>query len=497
MVLKFLDKLRTTKPSSASDNPPKTVKATEAKTQQQKQDQSEAKTPVVANKTFVDLGLKEPITRAVKAEGYENPTPIQAQAIPDIIAGRDMLGCAQTGTGKTAAFALPMLHRLSDSNKPGHSLRALILAPTRELALQIKDSFVVYGKHLPLRSAVVFGGVGIEPQIRTLKAGVDILVATPGRLLDLVQRRAVDFKNLEILVLDEADRMLDMGFIHDIKRILKIIPTKRQNLLFSATIPNEVQGLIDSILVNPARVSVAPVSSTSERVTQRLYYVARPEKKDLILQIIRDENVTRGLVFTRTKHNANKLEKWLNQNGVSAAAIHGNKSQNARQRALEGFKDGKVRILVASDIAARGIDIDDISHVINFEMPNEPETYVHRIGRTGRALASGVALSFCDHEETKHVHQIERVTKMKIPVITDHPFIKNAPAANHKSESSGAPSGHRPRSSQGGRPGQLHRGPHRGGQRSGGQNRSGQNRDGGTQERGDHRPARQPSKSQD
>jgi ATP-dependent RNA helicase RhlE len=430
MVLNIIKKALGTHTSKTNTDQQKTD---QQKTDQQKKNNPTHQLPLKTNQTaagkkphstqtFVDLGLKEPITRAVKSEGYDHPTPIQAKAIPDILTGRDMLGCAQTGTGKTAAFALPMLHRLSEKQIQGHRIRALILAPTRELAIQIKDSFVVYGKHLPLRTTVVFGGVGLEPQIRSLKNGIDILVATPGRLLDLVQRGAVDFKSLEILVLDEADRMLDMGFIHDIRRILKLLPTKRQNLLFSATIPKEVQGLIDSILVNPVRVEVAPVSSTSERVSQRLYYVPRPDKKDLILQIINDENIQRALVFTRTKHNANKLERWLNQHKITAAAIHGNKSQNARQRALEGFKSGEVRILVASDIAARGIDIDDITHVINFEMPNEPETYVHRIGRTGRALATGVALSFCDHEELKHVRDIERVTKIKIPVISDHPW---------------------------------------------------------------------------
>ncbi len=469
MVLKFLEKLRAGKPPEATQavqtaTPDRTHTSHSAHTPRPKP------APAASTKKFAELGLKEAITKAVQAEGYENPTPIQLKAIPDIIAGRDMLGCAQTGTGKTAAFALPMLHRLSDSTNPGHTLRALILAPTRELALQIKDSFVVYGKNLPLRSAVVFGGVGLEPQIKTLRAGVDILVATPGRLLDLMGRRAVDLRNLEILVLDEADRMLDMGFINDIKKVLKVIPAKRQNLLFSATIPKEVQGLIDSILVNPARVEVAPVSSTSELVTQRLYYVAKNDKKNLILDIIKDDNVARGLVFMRTKHNANKLENWLNEHGISAAAIHGNKSQGARQRALEGFRAGKVRILVASDLAARGIDIDDISHVINFEMPHEPETYVHRIGRTGRALASGVALSFCDHEETTYVHGIERVTKKKIPVVTEHAYVADAPAADyisplpppHKRSGGG---GGRGRPGGGGRPGS---GGRPGGNRSGG-----------------------------
>ncbi len=376
---------------------------------------------------FDQLGLEEPILRAIKAEGYENPTPIQTQSIPEILKGRDILGCAQTGTGKTAAFALPMLHRLHATHSKSHKVRALILAPTRELALQIRDSFVIYGKHLPLKSAVVFGGVGLEPQMNAIRSGVDILVATPGRLLDLMERRVVHYDNLEILVLDEADRMLDMGFIHDIKRILKVLPKKRQNLLFSATIPKEVQGLIDNILVDPLKVEVAPVSSTSDQVTQSLYYVGRQDKRNLLLHILKGDNVTRALVFTRTKHNANKIEQFLMQAGIEAAAIHGNKSQNARQRALEGFKKGKVKVLVASDIAARGIDVDEISHVINFEMPNEAETYVHRIGRTGRAEARGVAMSFCDHEEMKHVPQIERVTKKKIPVVTDHPFIANSP----------------------------------------------------------------------
>jgi ATP-dependent RNA helicase RhlE len=372
---------------------------------------------------FDSMGFGKPILDAITSAGYTNPTPIQVKAIPDVMAGRDILGCAQTGTGKTAAFALPMLHNLSA--KPGpRVLRALILAPTRELALQIRDSFVTYGKNLPLRSAVVFGGVGIEPQIKAIRSGVEIIVATPGRLLDLMERRVIDYRNLEILVLDEADRMLDMGFIHDIKRILKQLPLKRQNLLFSATIPKEVQGLIDSILVNPVRVEVAPVSSTSEQVTQRIYFVGKVDKKQLLLHVMDHEAVTRGLVFTRTKHNANKLEQFLNDNGVKAAAIHGNKSQGARQKALEGFRAGKVQILVASDIAARGIDIDEISHVINFEMPNEPETYVHRIGRTGRAAASGIAISFCDQEERKYLAQIERIAKLKIPVIEDHPFAK-------------------------------------------------------------------------
>ncbi len=423
MVLKLIQKLTSSSTKPKANQVPRSTHTTPVS----------QVTPPPAKKTgksFASLGLIEPILRAVKSEGYESPTPIQEQSIEPIIAGRDLLGCAQTGTGKTAAFALPMLQRLHKPDEAKHrsTLRALILAPTRELALQISDSFKTYGKHLPLRTAVVFGGVGIEPQITTIKRGVDVLVATPGRLIDLMERRVVTYNDLEILVLDEADRMLDMGFIHDIKRILKVLPTRRQNLLFSATIPKEVQGLIDSILHNPVTVKVTPVSSTSEQVEQRVYHVGRADKRKLLLHILETEDVTRALVFTRTKHNANKLEKFLNDEGIKAAAIHGNKSQGARQRALEGFRTGVVRILVASDIAARGIDIDGISHVINFEMPNEPETYVHRIGRTGRAEARGVALSFCDYEEQGYVATIERMTRKDIPVVTDHPFTANANA---------------------------------------------------------------------
>jgi ATP-dependent RNA helicase RhlE len=409
VVLKLIQKLTSSPTKKPSQTPPQT------------------KAPQI---TFASLGLAEPILRAVEAEGYANPTPIQQQSIEPIVAGRDLLGCAQTGTGKTAAFALPILHRLhkAGETRPSIRLRTLVLAPTRELALQISDSFKTYGRNLQLKTAVVFGGVGIEPQISTIKRGVDILVATPGRLLDLMERRVVTFNDLQILVLDEADRMLDMGFIHDIKRILKVLPTKRQNLLFSATIPKEVQGLIDDILHQPVTVKVTPVSSTSEQVEQRIYHVGRADKKDLLLHILATEDVSRALVFTRTKHNANKLEKFLNERGIKAAAIHGNKSQGARQRALEGFRSGTVRILVASDLAARGIDVEGISHVINFEMPNEPETYVHRIGRTGRAEARGVALSFCDLEEQSYVKAIERITRKSIPINTDHPFVANANA---------------------------------------------------------------------
>ncbi len=423
MVFKIFQKL--TKPTK-TDNPNETKTPPNPLPTSKPHPKNPA--PPAAATSFESLGLMEDILRAVKAEGYTAPTPIQEKSIPPVLAGKDLLGCAQTGTGKTAAFALPILHRLTTQPSRGRAVRALVLAPTRELALQIADSFKTYGKNLPLKSAVVFGGVGIEPQISTLKRGVDILVATPGRLLDLMDRGAVSFQGLSILVLDEADRMLDMGFIHDIKRILKVLPQNRQNLLFSATIPKEVQGLIDSILRQPIKVQVAPVSSTSEQVEQRVYLVGRADKRQLLLHILESENVTRALVFTRTKHNANKLEKFLNDSGIEAAAIHGNKSQGARQRALEGFRSGKVKILVASDLAARGIDIDAISHVINFEMPNEPETYVHRIGRTGRAEASGIALSFCDLEEQKYLAHVEKITRKRIPVVTDHPFTAGANA---------------------------------------------------------------------
>jgi ATP-dependent RNA helicase RhlE len=408
--------------------------------------------------TFEQLQLIDPILRAIKAEGYKSPSPIQRQAIPPVLAGKDLLGCAQTGTGKTAAFALPILQRLTEDPTRPSSPRVLVLAPTRELALQIGESFKSYGRNLPLKSVVVFGGVGLEPQISAIKRGVDIIVATPGRLLDLMDRRAVHFRSLSVLVLDEADRMLDMGFIHDLKRILKVLPAKRQNLLFSATIPREVQGLIDSILRSPVKVEVAPISSTSEQVEQRAYFVGRGDKRHLLLHILETDHVTRALVFTRTKHNANKLEKFLTESGIKAAAIHGNKSQNARQRALEGFRSGHVRILVASDIAARGIDIDAISHVINFEMPNEPETYVHRIGRTGRAEARGVAISFCDLEEQSYLRQVEKITRKKIPVVSDHPFTAGAnapvppkPQRRGRHHSQRGPSNHG-RPSSGGKP---------------------------------------------
>jgi ATP-dependent RNA helicase RhlE len=384
-------------------------------------DQSPPKVPTV---TFSDLGLHAAISRAVAEEGYTSPTPIQAAAIPHIIPGRDLLGCAQTGTGKTAAFALPILHNLLKIPRTrSDGVGALVLTPTRELALQIAESFQVYGRHLPLRTVVVYGGVGLEPQKRALASSPDILIATPGRLLDLRQQGAVDVRNLSIFVLDEADRMLDMGFIHDVKKVINFIPRQRQTLLFSATMPPAIQDLAMSILKNPARVEVAPVSSTSERVDQSVYFVDRLNKRHLLLHVLKHEPVTRGLVFTRTKAIANRVTAFLNDNDFTAEAIHGNKSQNARQRALDNFKAGRTKILVASDLAARGIDVEEISHVINYDLPNVAETYVHRIGRTGRAFASGRALSFCDAEEKEYLTAIEKLTRIKVPVITDHPYV--------------------------------------------------------------------------
>ncbi len=373
--------------------------------------------------TFDELGLHESICKAVAGEGYNHPTPIQAAAIPHVLAGRDLLGCAQTGTGKTAAFALPILNNLMKIPRTrSDGIGALVLTPTRELALQIAESFQTYGRHLPLRTVVVYGGVGIEPQKRALASSPDILIATPGRLLDLRQQGALDVKNLSIFVLDEADRMLDMGFIHDVKKVINMIPRQRQTLLFSATMPPAIQDLTMTILKNPARVEVAPVSSTSERVDQCVYFVDRPSKRHLLLHVLKGEGVTRSLVFTRTKAIANRVTGFLNDNGFTAEAIHGNKSQNARQRALDNFKSGRTKILVASDLAARGIDVEEISHVINYDLPNVAETYVHRIGRTGRAYATGRALSFCDAEEREFLTSIERLTRVKVPVITDHPY---------------------------------------------------------------------------
>ena len=372
--------------------------------------------------TFQELGLNAPILRALAEQGYERPSPIQEKAIPPALAGRDVLGCAQTGTGKTCAFASPILQRLAAAQVKGRPIRALILTPTRELALQIQESFVAYGKHLPLHSAVIFGGVGQNPQVEQLKKGVDILVATPGRLGDLYNQKFVDLSKLEIFVLDEADRMLDMGFIHDVRRILGWLPKKKQTLFFSATMPPEVQGLVDSLLVDPVRVAVDPVSSPVEVIDQKLYYVDRGNKTKLLASLIQRPEVKNALVFTRTKHGANKVAGDLGKAGVSAAAIHGNKSQTARQQALADFKSGKVTALVATDIAARGLDIEELSHVFNYNLPDVPETYVHRIGRTGRAGRGGTAISFCDVNEKEELKGIQKLLGKEIPVVADHPW---------------------------------------------------------------------------
>ncbi len=373
---------------------------------------------------FEDLGLIPPLCAAVHDEGYTHPTPIQQRAIPPVIAGRDLLGLAQTGTGKTAAFALPILQRLAAVPVPrGHRpTRALVLTPTRELASQIGDSFSTYGRHLPLRNAVIFGGVGIEPQKQTLRAGVDVLIATPGRLLDLAGQGFVKMESLEVFVHDEADRMLDMGFIHDVKRVIALLPRKRQTLFFSATMPREAQELADVLLRDPETVAVTPPATTVEKIDQEVLFVDKNDKRALLVEALDDARMRRVLVFTRTKHGANRVAEHLTKHGVGAEAIHGNKSQNARERALEHFKTGKTRVLVATDIAARGIDIDDITHVVNFDLPEVPETYVHRIGRTARAGASGFAMSFCDNEERELLVAIEKTTRQTIPVVTGHPY---------------------------------------------------------------------------
>ena len=377
---------------------------------------------------FKDLSLIEPLLRALATEGYEHPTPIQEQSIPIILQRRDLLGCAQTGTGKTAAFALPILQLLHTKQpaKPGSkAIRCLILTPTRELAIQIDESIAAYGRHTNFRHLVVFGGVSQFSQTESLKRGCDILVATPGRLLDLMNQGYISLRDIEIFVLDEADRMLDMGFIHDVKKVIAKLPSQRQTLFFSATMPPEISNLANSILTDPLRVEVTPVSSTAEKVAQALYFVDKANKKHLLQHLLTNSDVRSVLVFTRTKHGANKVVGDLVKSGTKAEAIHGNKSQNARQAALENFKKGKIRVLVATDIAARGIDIEELSHVINYELPNIPETYVHRIGRTGRAGASGIALSFCESEEIPYLKDIQKLTGQLIPIEEEHPYAAN------------------------------------------------------------------------
>lgn len=394
--------------------------------------------------TFASLNIIAPILDALSKEGYTQPTPIQAQAIPAALQAKDVLGTAQTGTGKTAAFSIPILQQLYNARREGEHdrlIKALILTPTRELALQIDESISAYGRHTGLKHAVVFGGVSQRPQTDALKRGIDILVATPGRLLDLMGQGYIHLNHVKHFVLDEADRMLDMGFIHDVRRIITKLPNERQTLFFSATMPNEIVKLSDAILRDPVRVSVAPVSSTAERVKQQVYFVAKEDKRKLLLHLLKSEEIPikNALVFTRTKHGADRVVKDLVRAGVLAAAIHGNKTQGARQNALNNFKDGKIRILVATDIAARGIDIEELPFVINYELPNIAETYVHRIGRTGRAGNSGIALSFCESEEIPYLEDIQKLTKVVIPAVFDHPYpldlMALAPAPEQKKRS--------------------------------------------------------------
>ncbi len=384
-----------------------------------------------AHVQFSDLNLIPPLATAVSAQGYVIPTPIQARAIPHVLAGRDLLGLAQTGTGKTAAFALPILQRLANRTAPAHRgprpIRCLVLTPTRELASQIGESFTVYGQHLPLRNAVIFGGVGVEAQRQALRAGMDILVATPGRLLDLAGQGLVDLKPLEVFVLDEADRMLDMGFIHDVRKVIAMLPRVRQTLFFSATMPREAQELADQLLKNPETVTVTPSATTAEKVDQEVYFVEKADKRALLTDVLLDTSMTRVLVFSRTKHGANRIAEHLEKHRVGAEAIHGNKSQNARERALANFKAGKIRVLVATDIAARGIDIDDVTHIVNFDVPEVPETYVHRIGRTARAGAAGMAMTFVEVDERADWRNIEKLIRQQVPIVEGHPFESRVP----------------------------------------------------------------------
>lgn len=377
--------------------------------------------------SFQNINLIKPIHRALLEEGYKVPTPIQKRAIPIILEKKDLLGCAQTGTGKTAAFAVPILQLLYDEKKgyKRRTIRSLIVTPTRELAIQIGDSFSAYGKHTGLKNVVVFGGVKQKAQTDKLLAGVDILIATPGRLLDLMNQNYIILNNIELFVLDEADRMLDMGFINDVKKIISELPSKRQSLFFSATMPPEIVKLARTILVKPVKIEITPESPTVEAIKQSIYYVDKSNKKNLLIHLLKDPTIASALVFTRTKHGADKVARFLNRAKILSEAIHGNKSQNARQRALKNFKSRQIRVLVATDIAARGIDIDELSHVINYDIPNIPETYVHRIGRTGRAGLGGVAISLCDSEEKAYLKEINKLISISIPVIENHPFVSS------------------------------------------------------------------------
>lgn len=379
--------------------------------------------------SFRKLELDEALLKALDTQGYSTPTPIQKQAIPIVLQGKDLLGVAQTGTGKTAAFGLPILQLLNSKNNSRRGIKALILTPTRELAIQIDDSLAAYGEHTRLNHAVIFGGVSQNAQVQKLRRGVDILVATPGRLLDLMNQGFINLQSLEIFVLDEADRMLDMGFIHDVKKVIKSLPEKRQTLFFSATMPEEIQSLAKMMLKNPVKVEVTPPSSTVDKIEQRVYFTNKPDKRKLLLHLLRSNGIDSALVFTRTKHGADKVARFLDKEKIRSAAIHGNKSQNARQNALQNFKNGKLNVLVATDIAARGIDIDELGHVFNFDLPNVPETYVHRIGRTGRAGNEGMAISFCAAEERQELKDIEKLASIKIPVVEEHPYPMDLNAA--------------------------------------------------------------------
>ncbi|MEG0022502.1 MAG: DEAD/DEAH box helicase [Bacilli bacterium] len=407
---------------------------------------------------FENLDIIKPIQKALKEEGYENPTPIQAKSIPELLKGKDLLGCAQTGTGKTASFAIPILQNIAKekgSSKGKRTIKAVILAPTRELAIQIGDSFNSYSRFMDIKTTVIFGGVSQNIQTRALHDGVDIVVATPGRMIDLYNQKFLNLKNVGYFVLDEADSMLDMGMIHDVKRIIGFLPKVRQNIFFSATMPKEISKLVDSICKNPVRVEVAPVSSTTETVTQGIHFVGKRQKNELLVHILKDESIKSVLVFSRTKHGANKIVKELDRVGIESSAIHGNKSQNARQIALNDFKKGKLRVLVATDIAARGIDVDELSHVINYDLPECAETYVHRIGRTGRAGRSGIALSFCSPEEIDRHKAIEKLINKKIEV-KENPELKvvaepinsenKKPSRNYNSSRNGKPSRNNQRS---------------------------------------------------
>ncbi|MBW3129402.1 DEAD/DEAH box helicase [Hymenobacter profundi] len=440
--------------------------------------------------SFDELNLIDPILRALHEEGYTTPTPIQAQAIPQVLEGHDLLGVAQTGTGKTAAFTVPILqilHQTAQVAQHSHSrIRCLVLTPTRELAIQIGESFGAYGRHLKLRHTVIFGGVGQLPQTQALRRGVEVLIATPGRLLDLMNQGYVDLRHLDVFVLDEADRMLDMGFIHDIKRILPKLPAKRQTLFFSATMPGQIQELANSLLrPNPVKVAVTPVSSTADTVSQAVYLVEKNDKPALLEHVLADKNIRRVLVFTRTKHGADRVVKTLAKANIPAEAIHGNKSQNHRQRALSNFKAGTTRVLVATDIAARGIDVDELTHVVNYEMPNEPETYVHRIGRTGRAGADGMALSFVEEEERAYLQDIQRLIKRQIDVVFEHPYKTNSvePVMLHSGKNIQRPKG------PAGRPPRPGRGSSGQGGRSGGQGQGSAGRTAGPSASGSSRPA--------